>query len=89
MALLAHYKLNTESYDILVLMHFNFPLELEMPLFGTIFNKRCSWVSIINIILPGLVIGYALRYDRTRKTNIYTALSFIGLLGGCAMWVVI
>lgn len=64
--------LEEESYDILVLRHFNYPLVLEIPLFQLIYNKKCSWVSIINIVLPGLVIGYNLRFDSSKNTAIYT-----------------
>jgi hypothetical protein len=70
-AIIAHYVEN-ESYDILVLKHFNYPLVLELPLFQVIYDKKCSWVSIINIVLPGLVIGYNLRFDHSRNTAIYT-----------------
>jgi hypothetical protein len=95
-AIIAHYAEN-ESYDILVLKHFNYPLVLEVPLFQMVYDKRCSWVSIINILLPGLVIGYNLRFDKSKNTAINTVpynhkkiklLSFFGLVGGCTLWIV-
>lgn len=70
-AIVSHF-IESESYDVLVLKRFNYPLVLELPLFEVLYDKRCSWVSIMNIILPGLVIGYNLRVDKSKNTAVYT-----------------
>ncbi len=71
--LIIHY-LNDQSYDILVLKDFNYPIEFQLPMLQTVFDKRCAWISVANVILPGLMISYSIRFDKNRNTTIYTVL---------------
>ena len=63
-SVLIHYMV-PESYNILVLKYYNCPLELELPLIGgLVFEKKCAWLSITSIVIPGFFIGYCYRFDK-------------------------
>jgi hypothetical protein len=73
-ATIIHYTY-TESYNVLTLKYFNYPLELEIPLFAVQFERKCAWISIISVLLPGFFIGYCYRVDKNKGGFIYTVFS--------------
>ena len=60
------------SYNILALQYFNLPSEIELPIFADSFQRKCVWISILNVLLPGLFIGYCYRFDKNKGGLIYT-----------------
>lgn len=69
-AIINHYD-SAENYNNTVLKYFNYPFELQSPLFHWQIDRKCTWISILSIILPGLVLSYTLRYDISKNTRIY------------------
>ena len=69
-AIITHYD-STGNYNNMVLKYFNYPFELQSPLFHWQIDRKCAWISILSVILPGLVLSYTLRYDISKNTRIY------------------
>lgn len=54
-AILIHYS-QSESYDSLILAKANYPFEIQIPSFKHILNKKCAWIAMTAIILPGFFL---------------------------------
>ena len=57
---------------------FCLPINFEIPTSEIFLNKRCSWISIGNIIFPGLFLSYYHRFDASKKIRIYFLTGFLG-----------
>ena len=60
-----------------------------MSFFGVFLNRRCSFLSILDLISVGLLIVYTHRYDVTRSINVYYTMSLIGLAFGNGLWLLL
>ncbi|KAM3146053.1 hypothetical protein pb186bvf_001710 [Paramecium bursaria] len=85
---LIHYT-KEQSYDQLVQKNFNYPVELQIPLFTSIYEKKCAWISVFNVILPGLVLSYLIRFDLSKKRKLYSAIGFTLMLIGQIIYVAV
>lgn len=68
---------------------FCYPLKLEIPTFNLFLTKRCSWLSITNLLFPGLFLSYFHRYDASKKIKIYFLMGFFGYFCGNAIWILV
>ncbi|KAL4473823.1 hypothetical protein ABPG74_022687 [Tetrahymena malaccensis] len=85
-AILIHYS-QSQSYDSLILAKANYPFELQIPSFKHILDKKCAWIAITSIVLPGFFLQYLHRFDKSRNSQIYAILGFSGLFLGSISWV--
>lgn len=69
--------------------YFNYPIELELPLFAGIqYQKKCSWISIISVVLPGFFIGYCYRVDKNKGGYIYTVFKHNLCIDNVIGWII-
>ncbi len=66
---------------------FCFPLKFEIPNFGVFLTKRCSWLSVMTLIFPGLFLSYFHRYDSSKKIKVYFLMGYFGYLCGNGIWI--
>ncbi|EAR90165.1 signal peptide peptidase (macronuclear) [Tetrahymena thermophila SB210] len=85
-AILIHYS-QSQSYDSLILAKANYPFELQIPSFKHILDKKCAWIAITSIVLPGFFLQYLHRFDKSRNSQVYAILGFSGLFLGSILWV--
>jgi hypothetical protein len=71
-----------------VLEFANFPLLLEIPTIKDTLMIKCSWLSIEDIILPGLLICYLYRYDTNNNSRVYTSIGVSALFLGILTWII-
>jgi len=50
---------------------------------------NCAWISINSVALPGLLVAYLHRFDKSRATNIYLISSIIAYFIGSVIWNII
>jgi hypothetical protein len=68
-----------------IILHFLLPLsyndyagELSSPLFFEVpdlvnnLYKKCSWLPIIDVIIPGVMLSYLRVYDENKSSNFET-----------------
>lgn len=78
-----------KSYDEFFSSDFNFPLKLECQTFSIFLQKKCTWISIINVLAHGLLLSYFYRFDCSKNFNIYYLFSLIGFIFGNIIWIII
>ena len=50
------------------------------------FSINCAWISFTSIAMPGLLVAYLHRFDKSRSTNIYLISSIIAYFIGSVIW---
>jgi hypothetical protein len=68
------------------------PLFIEVPDLVNNLYKKCSWVSIYDMILPGAILAYLRDYDQNYHVGwkgVYTSTSIVIFSLSCLSWVVI
>ncbi|KAM3147702.1 Signal peptide peptidase-like 3 [Paramecium bursaria] len=78
-----------QSFNAYILIVANYPFLVEFPLFQYSYLRTCCWLSILDLILPGMVIAYLNRFDRNRNSNVYTMISILGLFFGTLTWILV
>ena len=53
------------------------------------FAVNCAWIAFTSIAMPGLLVAYLHRFDKSRATNIYLISSIIAYLMGSIIWNII
>lgn len=57
-----------------------------MPTITPTYRANCVWISFTSIALPGLLMAYLHRFDKSRATNIYVISSLIAYFMGSFIW---
>ena len=68
------------------------PLFVEVPDLVNNLYKKCSWISIYDMILPGAVLAYLRDYDENYHIGwkgVYTFASIFIFTLSCVAWIVI
>ena len=55
-----------ESSDKFISSNLNIPVKLVFPTFEKYTDKVCSWISITDIVVPGSMLSYLYRFDRSK-----------------------
>jgi hypothetical protein len=66
------------------------PLFIEVPDLVNNLFKKCSWLPVIDIIIPGVFLSYLRTYDENysaRWGGVYTVIGNISFLLGTTAWV--
>lgn len=77
------------SYDQFFSSDFTLPLKIECLAFGEFLNKKCVWISITNMVFPGLLLSYFYRYDASKNFNVYFFFSLIAFILGNVFWIIV
>lgn len=77
------------SYDQFFSSDFTLPLKIECLTFQDFVKKKCVWVSITNMVYPGLLLSYFNRYDASKNFSIYYFFSLIAFVLGNVFWIVV
>ena len=77
------------SYDQFFSSAFTLPLKIECLTFSSFLNKKCVWISITNLVFPGLLLSYFNRYDASKNFSIYYFFSLLAFILGNVIWVII
>ena len=67
----------------------NSPYEFQMPAITPTFGINCTWISTTSIFLPGLLVAFLHRFDKSRSTNIYIISSITSYFFGSIIWNII
>jgi hypothetical protein len=67
----------------------NSPYEFQMPAITPTFGISCTWISTTSIFLPGLLVAFLHRFDKSRSTNIYIISSITSYFFGSIIWNII
>lgn len=68
------------------------PLFVEVPDLVNNLYKKCSWISIYDMILPGAILAYLRDYDENYHSGwkgVYTFTSIISFSISCVAWVIV
>lgn len=60
-----------------------------MPAITPTFGINCTWISTTSIFLPGLLVAFLHRFDKSRSTNIYIISSITAYFFGSIIWNII
>ncbi|CAD8125669.1 unnamed protein product [Paramecium sonneborni] len=74
------------NYQIVVLQYSNYPVLFQMPQFRYNLDKICVWLSLMDLVVPGLSISYLYRFDKNRNSRIYFVIGMLGLFFGIICW---
>ncbi|CAD8074347.1 unnamed protein product [Paramecium primaurelia] len=74
------------NYEIIVLQYSNFPVLFQIPQFRYNLNKVCVWLSLMDLVVPGISISYLYRFDRNRNSRVYFIIGLLGLFFGIICW---
>jgi len=55
-----------DSSDRFIGSNINLPVKLVSPTENRYVDKTCSWISITDITVPGLLLSYLYRFDRAK-----------------------
>lgn len=77
------------SYDQFFSSDFTLPLKIECLTFESFFNKKCVWISITNLVYPGLLLSYFNRYDASKNFSVYYFFSLIAFILGNVIWIIV
>lgn len=77
------------SYDQFFSSDFTLPLKIECLTIQEFLKKKCVWISITNIVYPGLLLSYFNRYDASKNFSIYYFFSLIALVLGNVFWILV
>ena len=72
--------------DVFYSSDYCYPLKFQIPCFSLFLTKRCSWLSVTNLVFPGLFLSYFHRYDSSKKVKIYFLTGYFGYLCGNVLW---
>eukprot|EP00742_Colponemidia_sp_Colp-10_P007865 GILJ01008482.1.p1 GENE.GILJ01008482.1~~GILJ01008482.1.p1 ORF type:complete len:504 (+),score=71.70 GILJ01008482.1:45-1556(+) len=61
------------------------PLKLELPHVGDAPPFACSMIGLGDLVLPGLLICFARRFDQFKKVNVYFPIDLIAYVVGLAI----
>lgn len=68
---------------------FNNPLFLEVPAITIYPNRKCSWLFLFSMALPGILLCYLERFDQSRSSKVYS-LIFLLCYTLCSLaWILI
>ncbi|CAK84741.1 unnamed protein product (macronuclear) [Paramecium tetraurelia] len=81
-------KLFHVNYEIIVLQYSNYPVLFQIPQFRYNLNKVCVWLSLMDLVVPGISISYLYRFDRNRNSRVYFIIGLLGLFLGIMCWLV-
>ena len=69
------------------------PLVLEVPDLNNNLYKKCSWLSVFDIVLPGAILAYLRDYDENYQVGcmkgVYTVTGIGAYGASCLCWVLI
>lgn len=68
------------------------PLVLEVPDLVNNLYKKCSWLSVFDLVLPGAILAYLRDYDENYHPGwrgVYTTISIVSYGASCFCWVII
>ena len=88
-AFLFNYFSSDMSYNDLIGTTFNSPLVMEVTNFTYNLYRKCSWIPISEIILPGITIAFLRRYDYSRDSKLYLVISNCLFIVSVVVWTVI
>lgn len=60
-----------------------------MPVITPTYGVNCTWISTTSIFLPGLLVAFLHRFDKSRATNIYLISSLVAYFVGSIIWNII
>ena len=86
--LFVHYIIGL-SYNNYVINLFQNPLMLLLPSITPQLYRRCAWLPITSVLLPGLILSFLRRFDLTRGTHVYLLIGLISFYLGSLAWMVI
>lgn len=66
-----------------------YPFKFMIPTFSSFLTKRCSWLSVSNLIFPGLFLSYFHRFDSSKHIKVYFLMGFMGYLCGNGFWIML
>lgn len=55
-------------------------------MFDFIPTRKCAYIEINTLFLPGLMIAYTVRYAKASKSFVYFIIYFLGLFLGLICW---
>ncbi|CAD8178974.1 unnamed protein product [Paramecium octaurelia] len=76
------------NYEIIVLQYSNYPVLFQVPQFRYNLNKVCVWLSLMDLVVPGISISYLYRFDRNRNSRVYFIIGLLGLFFGIICWLI-
>ncbi|CAD8159662.1 unnamed protein product [Paramecium octaurelia] len=59
---------------------------LQAPMFNYIPTRKCAFIEINTLFLPGLMIAYTVRYAKASQSYVYFIIYFLGLFLGLICW---
>ncbi|CAD8069164.1 unnamed protein product [Paramecium sonneborni] len=59
---------------------------LQAPMFNYIPTRKCAFIEINTLFLPGLMIAYTIRYAKASQSYVYFIIYFLGLFLGLICW---
>ena len=89
-SIILHYVL-PRSYN-------DYASELSSPLFITLPDlinnlfKKCSWLPVLDVIIPGVLLSYLRRYDENFHTGfggVYTVIGNLSFILSTALWIIL
>ncbi|CAD8125332.1 unnamed protein product [Paramecium sonneborni] len=79
-------QLFSVNYQIVVLQYSNYPVLFQIPQIKYNLNKVCVWLSLMDLVVPGLSISYLYRFDKNRNSRVYFVIGMLGLFFGIILW---
>ncbi|CAD8103977.1 unnamed protein product [Paramecium primaurelia] len=79
-------KVFSVNYQIIVLQYSNYPVLFQIPQFRYNYLKVCVWLSLMDLVVPGISISYLYRFDRNRNSRVYFIIGLVGLFFGIVCW---
>ena len=86
----SNYKLSRSVNDYA--SELSSPLVLEVPDLVNNLYKKCSWISVFDLVLPGAILAYLRDYDENYHVGwkgVYTFTGIISYFFSCFCWVII
>ena len=90
MAGILHFTLDRSYNDEAT--ELNSPIFLMVPDLITSLFKKCSWLPIFDVIIPGVFLSFLRKYDENYNTGwggVYTVFGNLAFVFGTVLWVVI
>jgi len=86
--LFVHYVFKI-SYNNYIINIFQSPIIFVMPSITHELYRKCAWLPISAVLIPGLILSYLRRFDKTRGTFLYFIIGLVSFYFGSIIWMVI
>ena len=66
---------------------FESPIVIVFPSITPELYRRCAWLPVTALIIPGMILSYLRRFDKSRSSLIYLLVGYFSFYFGSLVWI--